>query len=526
MALLALLPLGLATWTYGHAFRQDEASRQDARLALALNLVAQRLTSLDRQALASAQRLARSRVVTAALVAHDRGALRRLARRDGRILLSVVEPGQGPQTGSGSSLVRRVTLVGAHGRIGQVVARLPLTSALFADIARETGVALAPLRAGRVVGGPFAGLKAADALARSSEVRVGGQTYRVRGLPWQGTLGVLALDKRRASAGAAARRRQELTFVAGAVTVVLLALLALFVGLGRRRRRPPERSSLVLVGEAFAAAHDEQALLPVILDTTVSATGARGGSLVWNGEVVARRGSTRRASSAVAFELDDASGQSQLVLYPPRGGFSPADWELARSLVAQGRIALENARQSTIVRQQAVTDDLTALPNRRRFREELRRELARTTRSSAKLALVLFDIDDFKRINDRCGHAAGDAALRSVAQVIRDRLRGSDAAARLGGEEFGLLLPATDGAGAVSLAESVRLAISSEVTVDGVTWPITASFGVAVHERGQVESEFMRRADEALYRAKEAGKDRVVVAAPADPELPGVSQES
>ena len=316
------------------------------------------------------------------------------------------------------------------------MARLPLTSALFADIARETGVALVPLRAGRVVGGPFARLKAADALARSSEVRFGGQTYRVRGLPWQGTLGVLALDKRRASAGAAARRRQELTFVAGAVTVVLLALLALFVGLGRRRRRPPERSSLVLVGEAFAAAHDEQALLPVILDTTVSATGARGGSLVWNGEVVARRGSTRRASSAVAFELDDASGQSQLVLYPPRGGFSPADWELARSLVAQGRIALENARQSTIVRQQAVTDDLTALPNRRRFREELRRELARTTRSSAKLALVLFDIDDFKRINDRCGHAAGDAALRSVAQVIRDRLRGSDAAARLGGEEF------------------------------------------------------------------------------------------
>ncbi len=461
-----------------------------------------------------------------ALTARDRTALRRLSRREGRISLSVIESGQGRQVGSGSTLVESVTLVGPHGPLGQVVARVPLTLALLTDIAHETGVTLAPWRDGRVIGGPLAGLSAVRVFARGSDIRVGGRTYRVRGLPWQGPLGVLALDERSASAGAAARRRQELTFVAGAVTVACLALLALFVGLGRRRGRPRERSSLILVGEAFAAAHDEQALLPVILDTTVSATGARGGVLVRNGEVVARRGSTRRASSAVSFELGDVSGQSQLVLYPPRGGFSPDDRELARSLVAQGRIALENARQSTIVREQAVTDDLTALPNRRRFREELRRELAKASRSSEQLALVLFDIDDFKRINDRCGHAAGDSALRSVAQVIRDRLRGSDAAARLGGEEFGLLLASTDEVGAISLAQSLRLAISSEVAVEGVAWPVTASFGVAIHERGEVESEFMRRADDALYRAKEAGKNRVVVASTGDSGPPGALQES
>ena len=114
--------------------------------------------------------------------------------------------------------------------------------------------------------------------------------------------------------------------------------------------------------------------------------------------------------------------------------------------------------------------------------------------------------------------------MRSVAQVIRDRLRGSDAAARLGGEEFGLLLPATDEAGAVSLAESVRLAIATEVLVEGVTWPITASFGVAVHAQGEAESEFMRRADEALYRAKEAGKNRVSVAVAVDPGRPDALQ--
>jgi diguanylate cyclase (GGDEF)-like protein len=106
-----------------------------------------------------------------------------------------------------------------------------------------------------------------------------------------------------------------------------------------------------------------------------------------------------------------------------------------------------------------------------------------------------------------------------------DRLRGSDAAARLGGEEFALLLPATEEAGAVSLAESFRLAISNEVGVAGVTWPITASFGVAVHRPGEVESEFMRRADEALYRAKAAGKNRVVVAETASPAAASAVQE-
>ncbi len=379
------------------------------------------------------------------------------------------------------------------------------------------------MRAGYVVGGPFAGLEAGGTLGRSADIRFGGQTYRARGLASQGLLGVLALDRRNTAAGAAARRRQELTFIAGAATVIVLALLALFAG--RQRTRPRERRSLVLVGEAFAAAHDERALLPVILDTSVSATGARGGVLVWNGEEVARRGSSRRASRAVVFDLDDVPGDSRLVLFPPRGGFGPDDWEAARSLVAQGRIALEKARHHSIVQQQAVTDDLTALPNRRQFLEELRGELAKAKRSSVELALVLFDIDDFKRINDRCGHAAGDAALRSLAQVISDRLRGSDAAARLGGEEFALLLPATAEAGAVSLAESLRLAISNEVGVAGVTWPITASFGVAVHSRGEVESEFLRRADDALYRAKAAGKNRVVIAESAGPAAGSVEQE-
>jgi diguanylate cyclase (GGDEF)-like protein len=518
VALLALVPLGLATWTYGHAFRQDEAARQDSQIALALTLVAQRLNQVEREALRSAQRLARSKAVSAALVAHDQKALQRLARRDGRISLSVVEPGQVGQKGSPQSLVRRVKLVGPRGQIGQVVARVRLTSALLADIARGTGVTLVPLRAGYVVGGPFAGLKTVGTLGRSTEIRFRGQTYRARSLASQGPLGVLALDRGNATAGAAARRRQELTFIAGTVTVILLAVLAVFVGLGRQRRaRPRERRSLVLVGEAFAAAHDERALLPVILDTSVSATGARGGLLVWNGEEVARRGSIRRPSHAVVFALDDVPGNSRLVLFPPRGGFGPDDWEAARSLVAQGRIALERARHHTIVQQQAVTDDLTALPNRRRFLEELRAELAQATGSSVKLALVLFDIDDFKRINDRCGHAAGDAVLRSLAQVVSDRLRVSDAAARLGGEEFALLLPATEEAGAVALAESLRLAISGEVGVTGVTWPITASFGVAVHRPGEAESEFMRRADEALYRAKAAGKNRVVAAETASP---------
>jgi diguanylate cyclase (GGDEF)-like protein len=160
----------------------------------------------------------------------------------------------------------------------------------------------------------------------------------------------------------------------------------------------------------------------------------------------------------------------------------------------------------------ASTDELTQLANRRRFTETFRLELSRTRRSSAPLSLVLSDIDHLKRINDGLGHPAGDAAIRHVADTLRQGRRDTDLAARLGGEEFALLLPATDKGGAVNAAERIRRELSESV-VPGVG-TVTVSLGVATcPEDGHSEQELIRVADERLYAAKSGGRNRVCYAA-------------
>ncbi len=511
VGLLALLPLGLATLTFGRAFRASETAHQDAKLAAALGAANDRLAKAGAAALKSASLLARTLPVQRALRAHDEAALRRFVRRDGPAALAVVPPGK-IAVSTGDDVVRTVAIVGAHGTIGRVVARIRLTPSLLAGIEEETGVTLLATHAGRVSSGRFQGL-AVSGSGRPFDARFGGKGYRVQAMPKGASPRLIALEPRSSTDGAVLKR-EALTFGAGALTVAAAMLGLLFVafnGAGRIRRRDGERNPLALVGDAFAAAHDLHALLPVILETTVDATGAGGGQLIWNREVVARLGSTGRTAGALVLSLDDAQDGSRLILHPSPKPFSAADRDLARSLVTQGRVALENARLSTIVQRQAVTDDLTELPNRRRFMEELRREIARVERDATPLALVLFDIDDFKRINDRCGHGAGDDVLRSTAEVIRARLRRTDMAGRLGGEEFGVLLPGTDARGGAALAEDIRGGLVRDIRVVGLTAPVTASFGVAVYHPGETEAEFLGDADKALYRAKAAGKNQVVV---------------
>jgi len=152
---------------------------------------------------------------------------------------------------------------------------------------------------------------------------------------------------------------------------------------------------------------------------------------------------------------------------------------MAESLAAQGRIALENARLHDLVRRQAQTDELTDLANRRRFMNGLEQEIARANRLGTALSLVLFDLDRFKRVNDRCGHQVGDLVLRRTADAVCEHIRGTDLAARVGGEEFAVLLPGSDASGAATFAENLRRAVEREVIVEGVAWPTTASFEVA-----------------------------------------------
>ena len=164
------------------------------------------------------------------------------------------------------------------------------------------------------------------------------------------------------------------------------------------------------------------------------------------------------------------------------------------------------------------TDGLTGLPNHRGFRMALAREIKRAQRSGAPLALALFDVDDFKSINDRHGHGVGDAILANVAAEMRRALREHDTLARYGGEEFALLAPATDLPGAIALAEKLRAAVSrqafSVIALEGPQWVhVTLSAGVAPY-RGD-ERELFNAADRALYEAKAAGKDCALAARPA-----------
>lgn len=165
--------------------------------------------------------------------------------------------------------------------------------------------------------------------------------------------------------------------------------------------------------------------------------------------------------------------------------------------------------QAELVRD-AETDPLTALANRRKFLRRGAEELREARRRGEPLAVIALDIDRFKSVNDTYGHAAGDAVLRLVAGVVERGLRDGDGLARLGGEEFAILLARTPLPDALRLAESLRAAIAAlpMPALDGAT--ITASFGVTVHDHSDGRFEtLLERADRALYDAKGAGRDRV-----------------
>jgi diguanylate cyclase (GGDEF)-like protein/PAS domain S-box-containing protein len=161
----------------------------------------------------------------------------------------------------------------------------------------------------------------------------------------------------------------------------------------------------------------------------------------------------------------------------------------------------------------ATTDALTGVANRRRFVQELELELARAKRFGQPAAFLMVDIDHFKRVNDTHGHATGDAVLRHLAELSRRRLRGIDLFGRLGGEEFGILLPGTNGDGALQCAESFRRYVA-ETPLQGGAGPIpfTISIGLTLFQPGDdVPDSILARADAALYRAKEGGRNRVEV---------------
>jgi diguanylate cyclase (GGDEF)-like protein len=188
--------------------------------------------------------------------------------------------------------------------------------------------------------------------------------------------------------------------------------------------------------------------------------------------------------------------------------FTAHDERLLRALAAQVAVALENARLYEL----AMVDGLTGLFVRRYFDARLAEEVERSRRFGTEFSVVMFDLDDFKRLNDRHGHPVGDRVLRAAADVIRRQMRGVDTAARYGGEEFAIILPRTGLLDAHKQAERVRKELEElSVPTDAGPIGITASLGIAAFPASGAADggDLVVRADTALYRAKRTGKNRV-----------------
>jgi diguanylate cyclase (GGDEF)-like protein len=172
---------------------------------------------------------------------------------------------------------------------------------------------------------------------------------------------------------------------------------------------------------------------------------------------------------------------------------------------------------------QASQDPLTGLKNRRRFEEDLRAELARSHRYGVAGALLMLDLDHFKRVNDTLGHPAGDRVLADIAAVLRSRARETDVLARLGGDEFAVVLPGCDLEEAEEVASEIARAIRERIETEEGIPPITASVGVAPFGAGYRLSyeSVLAKADTAMYEAKESGRDAVHVFDPNSPEILG-----
>jgi diguanylate cyclase (GGDEF)-like protein len=189
---------------------------------------------------------------------------------------------------------------------------------------------------------------------------------------------------------------------------------------------------------------------------------------------------------------------------------------LLRTVADQVAVAVNHARLFEQVQQQALTDGLTGCHNRRAFEGQLERDLHMATRLGQPLSLVLLDLDKFKHVNDTYGHDTGDLVLRILAQTLREELRRVDTAARIGGEEFAIILPQSDMFGALAVAERLRLRIE-KLQVPKVGH-ITASFGVSVFPfHGAHRAQLASLADRALYLAKQTGRNRICL--PPDEEI-------
>jgi two-component system cell cycle response regulator len=209
-----------------------------------------------------------------------------------------------------------------------------------------------------------------------------------------------------------------------------------------------------------------------------------------------------------------------------RNGITERVYKLCQLAANISANALENATlfesmqtAQDYLEEMSIRDGLTRLYNHRHFYNRLDEEFSRAIRYNTPLSLIFFDIDDFKVVNDTCGHTHGDKVLRQIGRIIRTVVRESDIAARYGGDEFAILLPNTMADGALDLANRLRSVINEHTFEDLKVKKVTTSTGVATFSGDNLQSfdQFVRLADEAMYRSKTQGRDRVSLAS-APPE--------
>lgn len=244
-------------------------------------------------------------------------------------------------------------------------------------------------------------------------------------------------------------------------------------------------------------------------------------------------GQSARASTQVAVALK-AGGEPIGVLvlgWTATCTLGTPELERLRALADQSALSLQNALLHAELEQLSVTDRLTELFNHGYLTKRLEQELGRAERFGHPLSVIMLDVDDFKVFNDRYGHLVGDDVLRAVSSLIRENLREMDVAARYGGEEFVVLVPETGSEGARAVAERIRQGVATHVFLRddaGVDVHTTVSIGVATFPAcGRTVESLLSAADGAMYVAKRAGKDRVIVSAwsgrsdpPRGPERP------
>jgi len=228
---------------------------------------------------------------------------------------------------------------------------------------------------------------------------------------------------------------------------------------------------------------------------------------------VPRLAATGEMSSALLLPLSERGEVDAVVVLVRRVGepFTPEAVDLATALVEQGAVALALVR----ARAEAGTDPVTGCMNHRAMRRRLDEEIGRAMRTGGPLSCLLIDLDDFKLVNDRHGHPAGDALLRGVVHALVGEFRAFDRVARYGGDEFVVILPNADlGAAAAAAARALeRLHTVVASDVGGGTPGVSASIGVAQWQPAMSTDQLLAACDEALLRAKRQGKGRVIRAA-------------